>query len=1422
MDETDDFQESQIGKKLKKRQESSVFICIVCQTDLAHLNLEERSVHINQCIDSQSSDVISSQEVGTENVFILECPLCFKHFSTPELRCTHIKKCGKSRGLSSQSVIQAIHLQEKHVLERRALGLPLNNKPAKQPKKPVVKNFFKKPKSALESDLHLAKALSLSLNDKESQSQSNFSSSENILSTTGLQPPAEFQNPGRVVPKKHALKPTPILLLRTEEERQKILLEKVNAIIAAVSETKKDAEVSEEQQSTYSQQTAFLWNLSSKAENKKMYYVEQLMDWISPTDVEVGAMLSNLSQIPGHHIFTQQPCDYTFSCTQKSDINSSMPENNSLPSLMDSLQSLVGNSWMSDVDIHTDGGCIVPAHKLLLALRYPILKNELNVPSTNGRYTLHWENISLDAAKLFLNFIYTGSAEWKDDTIDELYKLALSYEVTDLLNILNSNNEALEILANGMTQEIPTLSFVDAEISNEEKNQVVFSDGKQGHDFVKSSQIFVTNDILNCRSGSNEDFLNERVDEINSNFVVDPIDRAYIKETNIVENVQPQTVSTDSDICILNVNNHNHITNENCEISSNVDACNNDSNSSNDSCKILKTNISSVIQKSFDTCEKQEITVVSPEKFNMSHNEVYDCADPCILSYHTPTKPSQEDTDFSGSSPHSFERTMCIKKVSPFKKTPRKNMSENISPEMSLSSMLCVEKEISTKNLSYIMQESFENRSNFSQNLRDDEFVSCLDEAVIVLDDEQNNSDSEKYPVNENMHKVFSPLKNAHIPSTSFYSDCSSFSTSLNSSVQFGSTHREKNELDSPKSFNEMKNAVSPPKEIKIYDEKELQTLSQVNSFESSKIDYQNKNSSCKKSIENCLNDDICEMNISSPEILICDSDNEVDPLLERNSFKSFEDSPKKKCRPDDCELILGKNYFKEHDKLSGKEIDLLSSTEKNKYSSTNLPEIIYCELDSNTIKAKTIKSSKPCSLNDINNIDDIKLIKSNCTELKINSEEHSLPKHYEGCVNEKNNKSPVVFDVIDCQSDPNDDEIIRKEALNNTKEIVIDDDILDDECMNDIPLLERIQMNQLKTGTSKNFKDLLVASPESPWNFQASKYQQVSEKDSNSFKDQVCWSQQNSNVESKSVSKDKSSIPTLKEKAKESCASSPNGMNPKFKLSDSPITPLPDFKSMMTPQLKEALKRVGVKALSRKKAVAVLSHIYDETHPWNDDHSGDQPDLQTQSSSQNSDSKRNLSLPKKRKQAVDNLEHPSKKTAKSNTNKSKEKKETAKNKLSKSGSCSSTKDCIEEKQIHSSENKTSSSECSTSSLCKSGSPKKNNVFNFSQSSEFSDCSQAESKDDPKLISEYISSKDELYKKVLTYTPLNLMELQCELKENGIRVSVKKLMDYLDEQCITFTCPRKEEYKKKQQAHTQRFRKRMIAKLSQQKNFNAS
>ncbi|GFS94735.1 BTB domain-containing protein [Nephila pilipes] len=1403
LDETSDFQESQIEKKLKKKQENPVFTCMVCQTDLTHLNLEERSVHINECIDGQSSAVISSQEIGTENVFILDCPLCFKHFPAPELRCTHIKKCGKSRGLSTQSVIQAIHLQEKHVLERRALGLPLNNKPAKQPKKPTMKKFLMKPKSALESDIHLAKALSLSLKEREGGSQTNFSSISGGIPTAVLQAPAEFQNPGRFIPKKHTQKPTPVLLLRTEEERQKILLENVNTIIASVSEPKNGIEIFDEQ-STYSQQTAFLWNLSKKAESNKTYYVEQLLDWISPSDVEVGSKLCCLSQIPGHHISTQHPCDYTFSCTEKSDANISMAENKSPPSLLNSLQSLVGDSWMSDVDIFIDKGVIVPAHKLLLALRYPVLKNNLKEPTVNGRHALHWENTSLDAALLFLNFIYTGSAEWREDTIDELHKLALRYEVSDLLNILNSNEEALEVLTNGMTQITPTSSFTDVEISNKEMNQV--------QNFVKNNQILLRNDALNI-----EDLSSQRSNKIDSSFVPGPVDGIYIQETNVA-NIKPNNSSENADVCILNEDKDIHIVKKNRKFGSNFDASNTDSNSSNDSCKILKSNISSEFQKSFDTFQEEEIKAVSPVKLSILNNEVYECMNAAAMS--SPSKTLQENIDFANSSSHSFERTIYLKNVSPYRKaqyTPTKNIfEENISPVTTPSSMLrnlCMKNEISPKNQSDLKFESFENRCNFSRNLKNDMCVSNLDEAVIVLDNEQNNSKVEQNLVDKNIHRIFSPRKvspgkNSKIPYTSSYNDCGSCTADLNSnlqSIQYGNTQWKGKELNSPK-------------DTRICDKKELQILSEVHSLEAlSKPNYHSKNLNSKKNIENSLNEDIYEINIvSSPEILVCDSDNEADPLLERNSFKDCKISNENQCNSDALEFILGKNYFKEHDKLSEKEIGPFTSIDKSNHSSMtekiNLHEIICYESDSIIRKDKTIESKLICTENNIN----VNVAKSDCYQHESAIQEHKFtpPETYKDyCKNEMDRNSPVVFDVIECHSDSNDDEIVSKKfkSLNNAKKIVLEDDVLNDDSMDDIPLLERIQNNKLKTSASKTFKDLLVASPDSPWAFQSSKYQQISEKDSNSFPATVCSSQQNSDAELKSLAE-----------VKNFCASSPNGMNPKFKLSDSPITPLPDFKSMMTPQLKEALKKVGVKALPRKKAVAVLSHIYDETHPWNDDHPKNYPDLHLQSSSKNSDLKRNLSLPKKRKLATDISEQSSKKIVKSNTKMSKEKNEKPGNKFSKPSSSSNFKNLTELKQINSLENKMSSSESSTCSPNKSSNSRKNDVFNFSQSSEFSDCSQPESKDVSKLISEYISSNDELYKKVLTYMPLNLMELQNELEENGISVSVKKLTDFLDEQCITFTCPRKEEYKKKQQARTQRFRKRMIAKLSQQKNCNAT
>jgi len=46
------------------------------------------------------------------------------------------------------------------------------------------------------------------------------------------------------------------------------------------------------------------------------------------------------------------------------------------------------------------------------------------------------------------------------------------------------------------------------------------------------------------------------------------------------------------------------------------------------------------------------------------------------------------------------------------------------------------------------------------------------------------------------------------------------------------------------------------------------------------------------------------------------------------------------------------------------------------------------------------------------------------------------------------------------------------------------------------------------------------------------------------------------------------------------------------------PVTPLPDYKAMLTPQLRAELRKFGLKVVPRRKACLLLNNIYEKTHP--------------------------------------------------------------------------------------------------------------------------------------------------------------------------------------------------------------------------------
>ncbi|GBN12010.1 hypothetical protein AVEN_179912-1 [Araneus ventricosus] len=1425
LDETlDDFQESQIEKKqkLKKRREIAIFACVVCQSDITHLDFNERAIHVNQCIDGQSSTVIPTQETTAENAFILDCPLCFKHFPTSEVRSAHIKKCGKSRGLSTQSVIQALRLQEKHVLERRALGLPLNNKPAKQPKKPAAKKFLIKPKSAMESDIHLAKALSLSLKENENKTPTNFDSAdpEDSQSTAILQAPSEFQNPGKFVSKKKTLKPTSFLLLRSEEERQKIILEKVNSVIASLSEFKSDVSEDVKHDST-EQKRAFLWNMCGKAEDKKAYYVEQLLDWISPSDVEVGSKLCNLSQIAGHRIFTQLPCDYTFSSADKIDENSVVHEDIESPSLIKSLRSLIGNCWMSDVDIHTASGIVIPAHKLFLALRCPSLKNAFDEPVPSGRHVLHWENTSFDAALHFLNFIYTGSAEWKEDIIDELHQLAVKYEVHDLLNILDSNKETLEMLICEDGKENTEDSLMDTEVPSEGNSRDTEPPAEQKHDLNENNKDPET-ESQNANDGYFKDTSNETAcansDNLR-NLVSDQDDIVCIqhntgvaKEIMGIENISSERDYVDEDICILNKQTASYANTNYQTYNLNVETFDRDSISSNDSCQILKARLSSESKTYFDTFQEDVINIVCSEMPRTSEGSIY-----CTSTYTTPSKTLTKNTN------PPFEKfihsgNVLSPKISPY--APHKSMSnECVSPEMfpcySGRNTISPRNSLPSFSKAEFKVGSSVKKSSSSPNFRNEKF----NEAVVILENEHNKSGKretnpssflkESCSVGSPENRIFSPRKVSpwkvsKLKSPSF-NDFDAVPGSQNLFVQNKSVNFER-DLDVQRPF--LKGCSVSPDVSRFPNSREIMlncyALSPKARPEMSNYD---KDKSFKRNLECSLNDDVYPMNSpSSPEILVCDSDNELEPVVEKSSSSKTQRDWDKDCSSNhEVEAVLcAENYESKDSVFTSNFRESSSSSIKEK---TVMPEIICCNSDDDddadvTIELQSTHKRKDINFDKISELNEPKFI-----QCDVFSDENE-------CTSVRTNTNNPVLDVIDCCSNSNDDAdaIERLQSSSQAKETTIEDE---DEY---IPLSQRIEAAKSKNNSCKAFEDLVPSSPESPWTFQTDKHcgARPLEKDQNMLKSSASTSKQSYDSTPKHLPK--------KGKIKNSVAGNQtergnsvmalNALQPKFKISDSPVTPLPDYKSMVTPDLKQALKRVGVKPLPRKKAVAVLSHIYNETHPWNDGKTEERLESQTQSSPKSTNHTKNLSLPKKRKQINDTSDQPSKKTVKSQPKTTTRANEAATKINSKPKNSSNTNQSSSSGQMYPSETKTSSPDISSSPDGSNNS--RENFYNLS--SDFSDSSQPDSKENITNVTQYILSNDELYKKVLTYSPLNLMEFQHELKENGISIGVKKLMDYLDEQCITFTCPRKEEYKKKQQARTQRFRKRMIAKMSQQKS----
>ncbi|NXJ01185.1 SLX4 endonuclease, partial [Psophia crepitans] len=218
------------------------------------------------------------------------------------------------------------------------------------------------------------------------------------------------------------------------------------------------------------------------------------------------------------------------------------------------------------------------------------------------------------------------------------------------------------------------------------------------------------------------------------------------------------------------------------------------------------------------------------------------------------------------------------------------------------------------------------------------------------------------------------------------------------------------------------------------------------------------------------------------------------------------------------------------------------------------------------------------------------------------------------------------------------------------------------------------------------------------------------------------------------------------------------------------PMTPMPAYSIMETPQLKKELSRFGVRALPKRQMVLKLKEIFQYTHQdvdsdFEDEIPSSQPPLQ---------------------------KSPAKRSRRSKTN------QTAGGKPVSPERWPLAADGEEPMLSASQESAVSSGDGSDISFGSQSSGAGSFVNGFEACASASEeeeeeeelpASQAAAREEDKLeaVRCYIRSNTALYNKILFYEPIELAALHAELKQNGIKISKAKLLDFLDAHCITFT-----------------------------------
>ncbi|CAJ1053212.1 structure-specific endonuclease subunit SLX4 isoform X2 [Xyrichtys novacula] len=266
-----------------------------------------------------------------------------------------------------------------------------------------------------------------------------------------------------------------------------------------------------------------------------------------------------------------------------------------------------------------------------------------------------------------------------------------------------------------------------------------------------------------------------------------------------------------------------------------------------------------------------------------------------------------------------------------------------------------------------------------------------------------------------------------------------------------------------------------------------------------------------------------------------------------------------------------------------------------------------------------------------------------------------------------------------------------------------------------------------------------------------------------NSLLDSKIWDSWKEGDDEEEVEKEEEALPLFQRLNPSAPHKTPAPSRNKRRRTLVPITPMPHYSDMDTPELKNKLGRFGVRALPKRQMILKLKEIHQYTHQLVSSDSESEVPAQVKPPPTNSVATGSKQAPRAQAARFKEPRAPADPTPLEPSRGE----EVEPLSASQGSNTSSTAE---------------ESERSNPELCASsdGDSDSDNSISASQvASRLQDRLQA--------VRSFILSDSTLYTQILQYKPLVLSQLQERLKAAGIRLGATKLADYLDSQCITFT-----------------------------------